>query len=73
LVFILPPIFVLGPLLEIVGIVGSLFILVWTQFKTSLSQLIDEIHGGVAFGVRVFSTGLLMRLIPDVGIRIADI
>jgi hypothetical protein len=57
---------------EIIRTVGSLFFLVWIQLETSLSQSIDEIHSGVTFVVSVFSTGLLTRLIPDVGIRIAD-
>jgi hypothetical protein len=72
LVFILRPIFFLRPLVEIVRTVGSLVFLVWTQLEISLSQLIDETRGAVTFGVSVFSTGLLTRLIPDVGIRIAD-
>jgi hypothetical protein len=71
-VFILRHIFFLRLMVEIVRTVGSLFFLVWTQLEISLSQLIDEIRGAVTFGVSVFSTGLLMRLIPDVGIRIAD-
>jgi hypothetical protein len=62
LVFILRPIFFLRPLVEIVRTVGSLFFLVWTQLEISLSQSIDEIHGGVTFGVSVFNTGLLTHL-----------
>jgi hypothetical protein len=46
LVFTLRPIFFLRPLAEIVRTVGSLFFLVWTQLEISLSQPIDEIHGG---------------------------
>jgi hypothetical protein len=71
--FILRPIFFLRSWVEIVRTVGSLFFLVWTQLEISLSQSIDEIHSGVAFGMSAFSTGLLTRLIPDVSIRIADI
>jgi hypothetical protein len=69
LVFILRAIFCLTPLIEIVRNVGSLFLLVWIQLEISLSQSIDEIHGGVTFGMSVFSTGLLTRLTHDVGIR----
>jgi hypothetical protein len=71
-VFILQPISFLKPLVEIDGTVGSFFFLVWTQLKIPLSQSIDEIHGGFTFSVSVFSMGLLTRLIPDLGIRIAD-
>jgi hypothetical protein len=72
LVFIFRSIFFLRPLTEIVRTVGSCFFLVWAQLEISLSQLTDEIHAGVTFGVSVFSMGLPTLLIHDVGIRIAD-